>query len=447
MKTNYWILLLLIFTFSCSSDDEIVPPSDDNPSIAGRDALVVAINENLSPISSSNPTENFAELEALDHLAGTRIIGMGEASHGTKEFFEMKHKVLRYFVENHNYKGLIMEADFGECLRANEYVLNDIGHIDSVMQDMHFWVWTTEEVKSMIQWMHDYNLGKPLEDRIYYLGSDCQFNDDNIGLLEEKISTFPDELKNSIYQYSEKLEKQFSVMRDFDLPTMDSMLLYTDSLIWEIESSQSEIESLTSASEFQVIHRLAIVTHQTFEVTKGTLFGDNFNYRDKYMADNTLWLADHFGVNDNFMVWAHNYHVSRIEVDPEYGGPQGGQLEVLLGENYKAIGFSMATGSVNAVYPQQQGGGLRPGPIPNTPDFGSINELFYLADADNFIWVFDDATLNNSLFSWFDNWREWMQIGALHPNPGSYYTRIRLFREFDTVIHFNESSPTELIQQ
>jgi len=117
MKNSLWITLITCLFLSCGSDDdELIPEVNVN------DQLINALSDEVFVIRSSEPTINFSELDVLDQLSNARFIGMGEASHGTKEFFEMKHKMLRYFVENHGYRGLIMEADFGESVKANEYV-------------------------------------------------------------------------------------------------------------------------------------------------------------------------------------------------------------------------------------------------------------------------------------------------------------------------------------
>lgn len=103
----------------------------------------------------------------------------------------------------------------------------------------------------------------------------------------------------------------------------------------------------------------------------------------------------------------------------------------------------MAKGSVTAV---RSGAGIQAGALPNEVKFGSINELFHLVKMDNFIWVFNDEVKNSTSFSWFNEWRDWMSIGALHPNLNGYYSDIMLFKQFDVVIHFDRSSPTRLIQ-
>jgi len=444
MKLINWILLIVILVSSCSPEDDLFSPDAADDIIAERDQLVNLIKGEVSSISSSNPTENFMELEVLDQLAGTRIIGMGEASHGTKEFFEMKHKMLRYFVEQHGYRGIIMEADFGECLKINEYVLNDLGNIDELLEEMHFWVWRTDEVKNMIQWMHDYNLGKPQEDKVYYLGSDCQFTDTNLELIETKISLLSLETETSIRKYSDKLNKNIFQVLEFDEDVVDNILLNSDSLILEIESHQSEIVSEISDKEYEILHQLAVICHQVYEIAKNRISQGDYNFRDLYMAENTIWWADHFGMNENFLVWAHNWHVSNVEINEIFGGSQGAHLRATLNEDYKIIGFSMAMGEANAVSSQ---GNIEAGELPNTLRFASLNELFYLTEKENFIWVLSEDIKNNSTFEWFDNSREFISMGALHPSSSvNYYRSINLFREYDTMIHFDISTPTLLIE-
>lgn len=440
MKNYYLFLLLPLFLSSCEPEADPFSPDFADDVIVDRDEKVELINGVVTKLISAKPSENLSELSVLDELAGTRIIGMGEASHGTKEFFEMKHKMLRYFVEEHGYRGIIMEADFGECLKANEYVLHDVGSIEEVMLNMHFWTWKTEEVKDMIQWMHDYNLEKPLEDRIYYLGSDCQFTDSNLELFEEKISVLPEEIENTFRMYSERLDRD--IFEVIDTEVAEYNLQQTDSLMQEIKSHQAEIEAITSSEEYKILLRLVEVTHQVFTSSKNRILSEPYIYRDLYMAENTIWWADHFGSDEKFLVWAHNWHVSTIDLDETYGGSQGAHLRSMLADDYKVIGFSMANGSVTAFSNQF---GLGAGSLPTVLEFSSLNEIFYLEKNNSFIWVLNDEMKTNPDFEWFDNERSFISMGALHPT-GSYYTKINIMKEYDTMIHFDNSTPTELIQ-
>ncbi len=440
MKHLLYFLGIALLTFSCTEKDD--PFSENNPAVDERNRLARLVNDVSIEISNSDPTINFSDLSPLDDLAGAKIIGMGEATHGTKEFFEMKHKILRYFVEEHGYRGIIMEADFGECLRANEYVVNNIGTIEELIEDMWFWTWATEEVKDMIEWMHDYNIDKPDHEKIYYLGSDNQTQAYNIKLIEERISQFPDEIKNSLGEYLSNLEMN---IYDVDDDLILEGLLNVDTLIQELQVYKTEIEALSSDKEYEILERLAIVTKQAFNARYQREQDDLYNYRDLYMAENSEWWANHFGQDEKFLAWAHNAHVCAGVIHEMYGGSQGAHLRSNLGEDYKVIGFSTALGAINAwSYDVSL---VVERPLPTLLQFTSLNDIFHENNSDNFIWMLNSNVRDNPVFEWFDEERDFMLVGAVHPDARpNYYRKANIVREFDAMIHFDVSTPTDLIQ-
>ena len=81
-------------------------------------------------------------------------------------------------MENHGFKIFAIEADFGESIFINQAVLNsDKSQIENLMKEkMHFWTWRTNEVRDLLYWMCDYNVGKAEAEKVQYWGVDCQFN-------------------------------------------------------------------------------------------------------------------------------------------------------------------------------------------------------------------------------------------------------------------------------
>jgi erythromycin esterase len=69
----------------------------------------------------------------------------------------------------------------------------------------------------------------------------------------------------------------------------------------------------------------------------------SINYRDKYMAENTVWLSEYFK-GEKIAVWAHNGHIANLE----YGntGTMGNYLSYRLGDEYATIGFLFSRGSI-----------------------------------------------------------------------------------------------------
>ncbi len=111
----------------------------------------------ISPINNSPNKITDKELESL-FLSDCKIIGLGEATHGTKEFFQIKHRIFKYLVENHNCRIFAFECDMGESYYVDKYVTEGIGDIDKLMKEtMHFWTWRTKEVKELLLWMKEFN--------------------------------------------------------------------------------------------------------------------------------------------------------------------------------------------------------------------------------------------------------------------------------------------------
>lgn len=106
-----FIILLLCFLNSNTSLHAQNKKSELSDSVK---TLISELNKCIHPVSGSDPSLNNADLAPFDIFAGTKIIGLGEASHGTKEFFQMKHRLFKYFVEKHGYKIFGFEADMGE---------------------------------------------------------------------------------------------------------------------------------------------------------------------------------------------------------------------------------------------------------------------------------------------------------------------------------------------
>jgi erythromycin esterase len=65
----------------------------------------------------------FADLQCLRRIIGdARIVSLGEATHGTREFFQLKHRLLEFLVTELDFAIFGIEANYPECLRINDYV-------------------------------------------------------------------------------------------------------------------------------------------------------------------------------------------------------------------------------------------------------------------------------------------------------------------------------------
>ena len=106
------------------------------------------------PLDSTSPESGLGDLRRMESTIGdARIVAMGEETHGTREFFQLKHRMLEFLVEKKGFTVFGMEANWPESLAINDYVLNGTGDAEEALDSFHFWTWNTEEVLNMIRWM------------------------------------------------------------------------------------------------------------------------------------------------------------------------------------------------------------------------------------------------------------------------------------------------------
>ena len=100
--------------------------------VGAKDELTERLKKNIIPIKTTKAENGFEDLMPLkDILADKKIIGMGEATHGSAEFFEMKHRMFEFLVEEMGYRIFVIEDQFGDGQVVNDYILNAKGTLES----------------------------------------------------------------------------------------------------------------------------------------------------------------------------------------------------------------------------------------------------------------------------------------------------------------------------
>src|SRR5579871_3965553 len=115
----------------------------------------------------------FADMQPLkDVIGNARIVSLGEATHGTREFFQLKHRMLEFLTSEMGFTVFSIEANMPEAYRLNDYVLTGNGDPAQLLKGMYFWTWDTEEVLDMIRWMRQFNASG--KGRLQFTGFDMQ---------------------------------------------------------------------------------------------------------------------------------------------------------------------------------------------------------------------------------------------------------------------------------
>jgi erythromycin esterase-like protein len=115
----------------------------------------------------------FDDMQPLKKIVGdARIVSLGEATHGTREFFQLKHRMLEFLATQMGFTIFSIEANMPEAYRLNDFVLNGNGDPLKLISGMYFWTWNTQEVLDMVLWMREFN--KSGKGRVEFTGFDMQ---------------------------------------------------------------------------------------------------------------------------------------------------------------------------------------------------------------------------------------------------------------------------------
>src|SRR5262249_14743917 len=116
------------------------------------------IRRTAIPLSTPVAGHGFDDMAPLKKIVGdARIVALGEATHGTREFFQLKHRMLEFLVTQMGFSIFAIEANMPEAYRLNDFVLKGEGDPAKLIKGMYVWLWDTQEVLAMVLWMREYN--------------------------------------------------------------------------------------------------------------------------------------------------------------------------------------------------------------------------------------------------------------------------------------------------
>ena len=412
--------------------------------------------ERAVPLEGTDPTDDLGDLAPLeDTLADARVVGLGEATHGTREFFRLKHRLIRFLVERLDYRLVAMEANFAETLAIDEYVLHGRGDPRDALDGIRFWTWDTEEVLALLEWLREFNEGRPVEDRVRFYGIDAQFTGASAEALREFFAERDPEL---VDEYREGLEVLVEERIDVDWESIDGG--GDDGATGEtnerLERAERTVDAMRTWFDDRDLTDDAVALHrQHVRALAGALAHKRgahendmraaIDERDRAMAETLAWALAHFS-HDRAAVWAHDEHLQRTTRETRFGtAPSlGSRLADRYGDDYYAVGFDFADGEFQAIGPSEGGDDreLRPCSLGPPPE-DAATRLF--ATVDDSVWFldFEAATADGRLADYFDAERPVRSLGAIYDpddEHGRLHDSYRLPGAFDALVFVGETS-------
>jgi erythromycin esterase len=382
------------------------------------------------PLKTVVAGNGFEDMLPIRRIVGdARIVALGEATHGTKEFFQFKHRMLEFLVANAGFDGFAIEASLPDALAVNDYVLNGNGDPAKALAGMLFWTWNTEEVLSLIKWMRVWNEDPKHTRKLRFYGFDMQNPSSSVQVLKKYLeksapAALPalDRIKPALIRDPQKRPTE---------EQQKTAMTALDELAAVLDKTRSNDREWVVAREQIDLIRQGV---RLFGADPSMIGG----IRDKAMADNIRWLLDHEPAGTKMVVWAHNGHVAAEEYPFAAGGNMGTHLRSMFGKDLVVFGAAFNRGSFQAV-----GRGTRPGLVEHKAeplDAGSFDRT--LADAGPPMFVLDLRDAPGVVRQWLDSPLKNRSIGALYDDesPKGYVMTIHPSRSFDAVFFIRETT-------
>ncbi|MFC5959580.1 erythromycin esterase family protein [Streptomyces pratens] len=133
--------------------------------------MVHAIERSAHTLRSIEHEGSLRDLDALGLMVeGADVVGLGEATHGSRDFFRMKHRLFRYLVEEKGFRAISLELPWSSGVRINDYVVNGEGGLEDIAREEFqgsYRAWRNQDYLDLIEWMRDHNRRHP-HDPVYF---------------------------------------------------------------------------------------------------------------------------------------------------------------------------------------------------------------------------------------------------------------------------------------
>ncbi|WP_370217679.1 erythromycin esterase family protein [Kitasatospora sp. GAS1066B] len=282
-------------------------------------------------------------------VGDAKVVGLGEATHGSHEFFALKDRVFRYLVEQKGFTTFALEMSWSAGLRIDDYLQHGNGDARQVVHEtMAGSPWDREEFVTLVQWMRDHNRHHP-DHPVHFLG-------DDIGAPSLGAPVF-----DAVTDYVRRTHPE-SLPRLNDLLTglrpLDDAIGYLNRPLAERQQNAATAQQLLELMEsqgkpgnddfefaLQNARNIAeTYTFLTVNVDDPASLTAMERYRDQVMAETTTWWQRRTG--GRILLSAQDDHVGYTATDPTtYPKTQGAFLYDTLGADYLAIGTTFDQGS------------------------------------------------------------------------------------------------------
>jgi erythromycin esterase-like protein len=423
--------------------------------VSSTGKLIETIKRTALPLLQQSGNEDYQKL--VNHLGEYNFILLGEATHGTAEFYQARIDITKQLIRDRQISAIAIEGDWPSAYRVNRYVRwqgTDKNAIESLGDFKRFplWMWRNTLVLEFVDWLRQHNEGLAREQQVGFYGLDMYSLYESIAAVLEYLDQVDPETAQQArnlfkcldhmdepqaYGYGVKLGYRHSCEREV-IALLISMREH--SLAYAKQGDAAAEDDLFEAEQnARLIKNAEHYYRQMFDNRTNT-----WNLRDSHMTETLFNLQEFLSRQKKLpaavVVWAHNSHVG--DARATYMGARHqhnlGQLVREKNNSCTLVGFTTYSGRVTAASKWDAPAEckrVRPGLE------GSVEALFHNTGLPAFILPMKKEAADLLASPLLQR-----AIGVLYlpeTERSSHYFHAHLARQFDWVIHMDTTSALE----
>ena len=393
----------------------------------------------------------------IERVGDARHVLLGEASHGTAEYYEWRTAITRRLVEEKGFRFVAVEGDWPDCYAINRYVKGwpDAARSARAVLDAYerwpTWMWANREVEALVGWLRALNDGRPEEEKVGFYGLDVYSLWDSL----DAVTAYLEQVDPDALPAARRAYGCFEPYREDEIAYARATALVPTSCESEVVSMLRELrdnaaeyrerdpEAFFDAEQNALVARNAELYYRTMVQGGPT----SWNVRDTHMADTLDRLMERHGEGAKAVVWEHNTHIGdarATDMAPE-GMVNVGQL---VRERHGVgdtvlVGFGSHRGSVIAG--AYWGAPMEELSVPPAHE-GSYEDALHAAGGDDKLLIISDAARAERLF----DPRGHRAIGVVYDpsreRRGNYVPTVLPLR-YDAFLYLDETSALHPLHQ
>jgi protein-L-isoaspartate(D-aspartate) O-methyltransferase len=322
----------------------------------------IGLAELVAEATEAIPSIDDVDLRPLlGRIGEARLVLIGDASHGTSEFYRIRARITRDLIERGRIRFVALEADWPDAARIDRHV-RSMGRRRAGERDAFrrfpTWMWRNREMLAFVDWLRDWNAERRPPERIAIHGLDMYSLSESAAQVIAYLQDVDPELASIARQ-------RYACLTPFQAdPAMYGLAASTEryrqcedevvAVLRDLLGGRLEAAAGDGDRFFDAVQNARLVTDaERYYRAMYRSPAESWNLRDRHMFETLLALFEAHGPNAGGAVWAHNSHLGDASVTEmaARGELNLGQLaRERFGGAVYAIGCGTHTGTVAAAH-------------------------------------------------------------------------------------------------